>query len=133
MALKHAASGEVLELLPATPATLQISQALVCAPRLEVMRLVLEAGKVIPGHAVAGPLTIHCFQGCVDVEADGVWQSLQEHQLMYVAEGVEHDHLAAVLRGLNCDEAQGYHFARPMPAADIEGWLRSAVATRLGR
>ncbi|OYD53714.1 hypothetical protein CGK74_10825 [Thauera propionica] len=53
--------------------------------------------------------------------------------LKTIAEGVEHDHLAAVLRGLNCDEAQGYHFARPMPAADIEGWLRSAVATRMGR
>ncbi|WP_415755518.1 hypothetical protein [Pseudomonas leptonychotis] len=90
MALKHATSGEVLELLPATPTHEQISQALVCAPRLEVMRLVLEAGKVIPGHAVAGPLTIHCLLGSVDVEADGEWQTLQEHQLMYVAEGVEH-------------------------------------------
>lgn len=90
MALKHATSGEVLELLPDTPTTVQISQALVCAPRLEVMRLVLEAGKVIPRHAVAGPLTIHCLHGCVEVEADGVWQRLQEHQLMYVAEGVEH-------------------------------------------
>lgn len=90
MALKHAASGEVLELLPSTPVTAQSSQALVCAPHLEVMRLVLEAGKLIPAHAVAGPLTIQCLQGCVEVQAAGVWQSLQEHQLMYVAEGVEH-------------------------------------------
>jgi quercetin dioxygenase-like cupin family protein len=90
MALKHAGSGEVIELLPAMPTATQISQALVCAPRLEVMRLVLAAGKVIPGHAVDGPLTIQCLQGCVEVEADGVWQSLHEHQLMFVAEGVEH-------------------------------------------
>lgn len=90
MALKHATSGEVLELLPSAPATEQISQALVCAPRLEVMRLVLAAGKVIPAHAVAGPLTIQCLQGCVEVAADGVWHSLQEHQLMYIAEGIEH-------------------------------------------
>jgi quercetin dioxygenase-like cupin family protein len=90
MALKHALSGEVLQLLPATPATALISQALVCAPRLEVMRLALEAGKLIPGHAVAGPLTIQCLQGSVEVQADGVWQSLEENQLIYVAEGVEH-------------------------------------------
>jgi quercetin dioxygenase-like cupin family protein len=90
MALKHATSGEVLELLPATPTAVQISQALVCAPRLEVMRLVMEAGKQIPAHAVAGPLTIQCLRGSVEVLADGVWQTLQEHQLMYVAEGVEH-------------------------------------------
>ena len=44
MALKHAASGDILRLLPATPATALISQALVCDPRLEVMRLALEAG-----------------------------------------------------------------------------------------
>lgn len=90
MALKHAASGEIIQLLPDTPVTALISQALVCAPRLEVMRLVLEAGKPIPVHAVAGPLTIQCLKGCVEVQAGGVWQSLQEQQLMYVAEGVEH-------------------------------------------
>lgn len=87
MALKHAISGEVISLL-ADPAP--ISKALVCAPRLEVMRLVLEAGKVIPGHAVAGPLTIQCLQGSVQVQAQGVWQNLQEQQLMYVAEDVAH-------------------------------------------
>ena len=38
--------------------------------------------------------------------------------LTVVAEGVEGaDHVAA-LRGLDCDIAQGYHYARPMPAAD---------------
>ena len=90
MALKHATSGEALELLPATPAAAQISQALVCAPRLEVMRLVMDAGKLIPAHAVTGPLTIQCLQGCVEIQAAGEWKSLQEHQLMYIAEGVEH-------------------------------------------
>lgn len=56
------------------------------------MRWVLEAGKVIPGHAVAGPLTIQCLQGSVQVQAQaqGVWQNLQEQQLMYVAEDVAH-------------------------------------------
>jgi quercetin dioxygenase-like cupin family protein len=87
MALKHAISGQVISLL-ADPAP--ISEALVCAPRLEVMRWVLEAGKVIPGHAVAGPLTIQCLQGSVQVQAQGVWQNLQEQQLMYVAEDVAH-------------------------------------------
>lgn len=48
--------------------------------------------------------------------------------LKTIAEGVEHEHLAAALRSLNCDEAQGYHFARPMPAVDFEGWLRNVVA-----
>jgi diguanylate cyclase len=45
--------------------------------------------------------------------------------LTVVAEGVEGgDHVAA-LRDLGCDIAQGYHYARPMPPADIAGWLRA--------
>jgi EAL domain-containing protein (putative c-di-GMP-specific phosphodiesterase class I) len=34
-----------------------------------------------------------------------------------VAEGVETEAVAAILRDFGCDMAQGYHFARPMPAA----------------
>jgi diguanylate cyclase (GGDEF)-like protein/PAS domain S-box-containing protein len=36
-----------------------------------------------------------------------------------VGEGVENEGQAAFLRGLGCEEAQGYLFARPMPAADF--------------
>ncbi|MEU4163079.1 bifunctional diguanylate cyclase/phosphodiesterase [Actinoplanes sp. NPDC026670] len=40
--------------------------------------------------------------------------------LTVVAEGVEDDRTAAALSGLGCDTAQGYHFARPVPAADLD-------------
>ncbi|GAA2335004.1 bifunctional diguanylate cyclase/phosphodiesterase [Dactylosporangium salmoneum] len=42
-----------------------------------------------------------------------------------VAEGVEAGAHAAALYELGCDIAQGYHYARPMPAAQLEEWLRS--------
>jgi EAL domain-containing protein (putative c-di-GMP-specific phosphodiesterase class I) len=40
-----------------------------------------------------------------------------------VGEGVESQAHADVLRDLGCDFIQGYAFARPMPASDIEGYL----------
>jgi len=39
--------------------------------------------------------------------------------LRVVAEGVETSEQLARLRDLDCDEAQGYHFSRPLPAEEI--------------
>jgi EAL domain-containing protein (putative c-di-GMP-specific phosphodiesterase class I) len=36
-----------------------------------------------------------------------------------VAEGVEHPEQAATLAELGCHLAQGFHFSRPVPAADL--------------
>ncbi len=44
-----------------------------------------------------------------------------------VAEGVEDRAQADYLRGIGCDFAQGYHFARPMPRADFEAFVRDSV------
>jgi diguanylate cyclase (GGDEF)-like protein/PAS domain S-box-containing protein len=40
-----------------------------------------------------------------------------------IAEGIESDSQLASLRGLGCDLAQGYLFARPMPADDVRNVL----------
>ncbi|MBX9958975.1 MAG: EAL domain-containing protein [Burkholderiaceae bacterium] len=43
--------------------------------------------------------------------------------LRAIAEGVETAELLQQLRGFGCDEAQGYLYARPMPAAETERYL----------
>jgi EAL domain-containing protein (putative c-di-GMP-specific phosphodiesterase class I) len=43
--------------------------------------------------------------------------------VLAIAEGIESDSQLASLRGLGCDLAQGYLFARPMPAQDIQNVL----------
>jgi diguanylate cyclase (GGDEF)-like protein len=47
------------------------------------------------------------------------------HQLnmQVLAEGVENETQATLLRNLGCDEAQGYLYAKPMLIEDLEPWL----------
>jgi len=44
-------------------------------------------------------------------------------RLSVVAEGVEDEAQAKILRLLRCDEMQGYLISRPLPAADVTSWL----------
>ena len=44
-----------------------------------------------------------------------------------VAEGVERPEHVAALGKLGCDIAQGYFYARPMPADELARWLRSTT------
>lgn len=47
-----------------------------------------------------------------------------------LAEGVEDARQAASLQALGCREAQGFHFGRPLPAADFaETWLQPSRST----
>jgi EAL domain-containing protein (putative c-di-GMP-specific phosphodiesterase class I) len=49
-----------------------------------------------------------------------------------VAEGVETEAQAALLRSLGCEQAQGYYFARPMPEADLRALISASIETRAG-
>lgn len=55
--------------------------------------------------------------------------------LRTVAEGVESEEVMAALADIGCDIAQGYLIARPMPAADVGGWVRQvdAIEREVGR
>jgi EAL domain-containing protein (putative c-di-GMP-specific phosphodiesterase class I) len=48
--------------------------------------------------------------------------------LRMVAEGVETEAAYCELRRLGCDQGQGYFMSRPIPAADLDQWLRNLPA-----
>ena len=48
--------------------------------------------------------------------------------LTVVAEGVENAKVWDLLRALDCDEAQGYHMGRPMPASEFHAWTLAWTA-----
>ena len=60
------------------------------AGQLEVIRLVLPAGKSLPPHKVAGEITIHCIEGRLDIQAEGCSQELSAGQMLYLRGGVVH-------------------------------------------
>ena len=91
MALPHARSGQIVDIL-AGDGTLPApgSFALFKSAQLEVMRVVLPAGKAFPPHRVAGEITVQCLEGRIDVSVDGASQELRPGQLMHLDGGVLH-------------------------------------------
>ena len=49
--------------------------------------------------------------------------------LRMVAEGVENHIAYTELARLGCDQAQGYHMSRPLPAAELDHWLSTREAS----
>ena len=48
----------------------------------------------------------------------------KQRDLVVTAEGVERSADAEFLRQVGCDHAQGYMFAKPLPAAELAHWMR---------
>jgi quercetin dioxygenase-like cupin family protein len=91
MAIHHAASGEIVDVRPLGPALAQsVTSTLVKTAALEVIRLVVPAGKDIPEHKAPGEITIQCLEGAVDFTAGGQTQRLSAGQMLYLAAGVAH-------------------------------------------
>lgn len=57
---------------------------------LELIRLVLSAGKVIPPHKAPGEITVQCVEGRVAFTANGKTQELTVGQLLHLAAGEPH-------------------------------------------
>jgi EAL domain-containing protein (putative c-di-GMP-specific phosphodiesterase class I) len=61
------------------------------------------------------------------VVAEAVIRLGQILQLDTVAEGIEHDAQRAELAELGCRRGQGYYFAHPLPAPEIDALIRSTA------
>ncbi len=91
MALPHASSGQVLDVRPLDERLASgKTVALFKSRDLEVMRLVLLAGKALPAHQVPGEVTLHCIEGRLHIELDDKSLTLQAGELVFLAGGVTH-------------------------------------------
>ncbi len=91
MAIPHAQSAEIVDVHPlGTALTTAVTRTLVKTRALEVIRLVLPAGKEIPTHKAPNEITVQCLEGRVVFTAEGKTQELTAGQLLYLASAEPH-------------------------------------------
>ena len=91
MAISHARPGEVIDVRPLGAALAQTqTRTLIKADGLEVVRLVMAAGKQIAEHRAPGEITVHCLEGRIAFAAQGKTQELTAGQLLYLPAGEPH-------------------------------------------
>ena len=91
MAITHAVSGQLVDVQPLGDQLCEARNvALFKTDALEVMRLVMPAGKTMPSHEVKGDITIHCLEGEADLMAGGLIQRMKAGQLVWLEGGVSH-------------------------------------------
>ena len=91
MALQHASSGQVIALQRSGEDGSQFSSiALAKTDEIELIRLVIPAGKIMPEHWVKGEVTLQCLSGEIAVEAHGRTATLQGGEMLYLAGATPH-------------------------------------------
>jgi quercetin dioxygenase-like cupin family protein len=91
MAIPHAKSAEIVDVHPlGARLAAAVTRTLVKTDALEVIRLVLPAGKEIPTHKAPNEITVQCLEGRVMFTTEGKTQALTAGQLLYLAAGEPH-------------------------------------------
>ena len=91
MAIPHAKSGELLDVRPLGVALAgSRTTTLVKTGHLEIIRLVILAGKDIAEHRVAGDITVQCIEGRVTFKSGETEQDLLPGRLLFLNGGEPH-------------------------------------------
>jgi quercetin dioxygenase-like cupin family protein len=91
MAIPHATPGQLVDVRPLGDRVKDtVTTTLVKADDLEVIRLVVPAGKEIPEHKAKGTITVQCLEGAVEFRSHGRTQTLTAGHLLYLTAGEPH-------------------------------------------
>lgn len=91
MALLHLQPGQALSVQAFGAGLSQHkTHALFKSRDLELIRLVLQAGKSLPPHKVDGDITVHCLEGRLELATDGETSVIEAGQLLFLPGGVVH-------------------------------------------
>ena len=83
MSIVNTGPGDVITVGPLGPALAGTATGtLVKTPTLDVVRLIVPAGKAIPEHKATGIMAVHCLEGAVDFTTGGQTRRLDAGQLL---------------------------------------------------
>lgn len=91
MAIPHANPGDVIDVRPLGAALAATrTHTLLKADHIEVVRLVMAAGKEIAEHKAPGEITVQCLEGKIAFTTLGQTHELQAGQMLYLPAGEPH-------------------------------------------
>ena len=90
MSIQHAKPGEVIQLPLGAALGSSKTTTLAKTADLELIRLILPAGKEIPTHKALGEITVQCLEGRVAFTAEGTVQELAVGQMLCLPAGEPH-------------------------------------------
>lgn len=91
MAIPHASPGELFDVGPLGSALADAkTRTLLKTDDMEVLRLVLPAGKTIAEHKVPGEITVQCLEGRVQFTAMGKTVELTTGKMLYLTVAQTH-------------------------------------------
>lgn len=91
MSQPHAEPSQVVQIAPLgaqLPAA--VTTAIYKAAQLEVVRLVLLAGKSLNEHTAPGEITLYCLEGLVWFQSSGAPQAMRAGDFVHLAAGAPH-------------------------------------------
>jgi quercetin dioxygenase-like cupin family protein len=84
----HAQPGEVVDVRPLGPALATAKAAtLLKTEKVEIVRLVMAAGRALAKHKAPGEITVHCLEGRIAFTALGQAQELTAGRLVFLPAG----------------------------------------------
>lgn len=91
MAIPHAQPGEVIDVRPlADQLAASITKTLIKTQHVEVIRMVLPAGKMLTQHKAPGEIIVQCLEGDITFTTMGEPKKLLAGDMLYLAAGEVH-------------------------------------------
>ena len=86
MAIPHAQPGEVINVRPlADTLASSKTRTLIKTPHVEVIRIILPAGKLIADHKAPGEIIVQCLEGRIAFKTMGQENELRAGDLLYLS------------------------------------------------